>query len=120
LALPDAVFWDQAIDACRLRRMRGVLVMTLGLALGCQTAFVGSAHIDIATCEATCAQSKLRMAAMIYMGEYSSACVCEVARPGPNAAASTAAGAVGATAGVIQQMRRDQQRANQQALPTPH
>jgi hypothetical protein len=71
------------------------------------------------------------MAGMIYMGEYSSACLCEVppaplAMPppqgGPGAApvSSTsrprsmlgAAGAGGATAGVVMQMRREAERQN--------
>jgi len=92
--------------------MRSLVVATLVLFSGCQTQFVGSAHIDASACAGTCAASNLQMAGMVYLGEYSSACVCEIPRPAaaPAAPASPAAmGAVGAAVGVVMQQRRAQQ-----------
>lgn len=81
----------------------------IALCIGCQTQFTGSPHIDPATCVAKCNASQLQMAGMVYMGEYSSACICETPRPpgapAAPAAAASAAGAAGA-AGVVMQMRR--------------
>ncbi|MDH5671610.1 MAG: hypothetical protein OEZ06_05635 [Myxococcales bacterium] len=86
-----------------------VATLTLG---ACATSFTGSAHIDggRAGCENKCAGQGLAMSGLVYMGEYSSACVCEVPGSGSSAApvASVAAGA----AGVVMQQRRAQQ--NQQ------
>jgi hypothetical protein len=75
---------------------------------GCATNFTGSAHIEggRATCERKCAGQGLTMSGLIYMGEYSSACVCSV--PG-GAASSIGASAVAAgAAGVVMQMRASQ------------
>jgi hypothetical protein len=93
----------------------------IGLASGpgCTTQFVGSAHITPEACAAKCTESRLQMAGMVYMGEYSSACVCETIKPpdaaapgapAPSAAIEAAPGAIGASAGVVMQMRREQQR----------
>ena len=99
--------------------------MLVGLALGCQTQFVGSAYIDARTCVTRCSLDKMQMSGMVYLGGYSSACVCEVPRPpaapplaaprspaapqpaSPPDASPRAAppGALGAAVGVIQQMR---------------
>ncbi len=80
----------------------------LGFGVGCQTQFIGDPHISPAACQARCTQSNLQMAGMVYMGEYSSACICEVARPGGAPAALASAGAMGAAPGVIMQMERAQ------------
>ena len=99
--------------------MRWLLVATLGsgFALGCQTQFVGSPHITPEACAARCTEARLQMAGMVYMGEYSSACVCELIKPpearAPAAAMNAAPGAIGASAGVVMQMRREQQRQQQ-------
>jgi len=81
--------------------------IALGLALstfGCATTFTGSAHIDgRPACEHQCRSEGMELAGMVYMGEYSSACVCQV--PGQSAstndvllggAAATSGGAVAA------------------------
>jgi hypothetical protein len=83
--------------------------------VGCATSFTGSPHIENgrAGCEEKCKGQGMQVAGMVYMGEYSSACVCEV----PKSAALSrremligSAGAVGgASAGVMMQMRRMQQ-----------
>lgn len=86
----------------------------IGSGAGCQTQFIGDPHISPAACQAKCAQSNLQMAGMVYMGEYSSACVCEVARTGGAPAGLASAGAMGAAPGVIMQMRR----ANEHAAAT--
>jgi hypothetical protein len=89
-----------------------IIIAALLVSLGCQTQFTGSPHIDPATCQAKCAGERLVMAGMVYMGEYSSACLCEVPRaaPAPNATtppgSAATSGAVGAAAGVVMQMRR--------------
>jgi len=83
------------------------VVGMLGLALatsGCPTTFTGSAHVENgkAGCEYKCKKSGLRFSGMVYMGEYSSACICELAKPaaatttqGPSAAAASVGAAVG-------------------------
>lgn len=84
---------------------------------GCATSFTGSAHIEggRAACEQKCAGQGLAMTGLVYMGEYSSACVCEV--PGRGATASNSGGSAsvaGGTAGVMMQMQREQERQQQQ------
>ncbi len=81
---------------------------------GCGTTFTGSPHIEGGRggCEQKCRADGMEVAGMVYMGEYSSACVC--APPGSSARAKRslvgAAGSVTSGAvGVILQMRRDQQ-----------
>lgn len=98
--------------------MKTIVTCILVLAAGCQTQFTGSPHIDPATCQAKCAEQRLVMAGMVYMGEYSSACICEIPRPpgapAPVAGAATGA-AAGAAAGVVMQMRRAEEQRRQQA-----
>ena len=90
------------------------IIVALLFSLGCQTQFTGSPHIDPATCQAKCAADRLVMAGMVYMGEYSSACLCEVPRPAGALPAAAAAGAVGgAAAGVVMQMRRQNEQQSQ-------
>lgn len=99
-----------------MQQARWILFLFL---VGCQTNFVGSPHIDPATCASKCAQDRLAMAGMVYMGEYSSACICEVPKPASAPTTAMAAGAMGTTAGVIMQMRRqeEQRRTQQQGGP---
>jgi hypothetical protein len=75
-------------------------------ATGCATNFTGSAHIEggRATCEKKCAGQGLTMSGLIYMGEYSSACVCGVPGASASVLGNSSAVAAGA-AGVIMQMR---------------
>lgn len=98
--------------------MRNLLIglLLLGSGVGCQTQFVGDPHISPAACQAKCAQSNLQMAGMVYMGEYSSACICEVGKAGAPAGLASA-GAVGTAPGVIMQMRRAQAQAA--TMPPP-
>jgi hypothetical protein len=91
-----------------------LLIAVLGLCIGCRTEFTGSPHIDPATCQAKCSSAQLQFVGMVYMGEYSSACICDVGRPpaAPPTAPGASAGAAAAAAGVVMQMR--QQAAQQQ------
>ena len=78
---------------------------------GCATTFVGSAHIEDgrAGCEQKCAGEGLAMSALVYMGEYSSACVCTA--PGAKRAAVDASANLAAgVAGVTMQMRQQEER----------
>lgn len=47
---------------------------------GCTTSFTGSAQVEGGRpgCEAKCASIGMEMQAFVFMGEYSTACVCEV------------------------------------------
>lgn len=73
------------------------------LTTACATTFTGSAHVEEGRngCEAKCRGQGMELVGMVYMGEYSDACVCAV--PGGSAAmrkqlqasASVAAGAAG-------------------------
>jgi hypothetical protein len=80
----------------------------------CATSFTGSAFVEDGRsgCEAKCKGQGMELAGMVYMGEYSDACVCTV--PGKSASASkhflASTGAVaGGSAGVVLQMRRNEQ-----------
>jgi hypothetical protein len=101
--------------------MRRWVLAIIGLAcqLGCQTQFIGSAHITPEACAAKCTESHLQMAGMVYLGEYSSACVCETIKPPdaatPGVAMNAAPGALGASAGVMMQMERERQQQGTQS-----
>jgi hypothetical protein len=93
-----------------MRRLFPLIVACVSLLSGCATEFMGSAHIvgGRATCDKLCDQQGLLCTGMVYMGEYSSACVCGVkGTPSSGAAAASAASA----AGVMMQMRAAQQAA---------
>lgn len=86
----------------------------VGLIAGCATSFTGSPHVENGRsgCESKCKGQGMEVAGMIYMGEYSSACVCEV--PGQHASRRRilvgASGAVaGGVAGVEMQRQREEQ-----------
>jgi hypothetical protein len=92
---------------------RLLLTATLALAIlpACATSFRGNAHISTSECSARCRGIGGEMAAYVFMGAYSTACVCEP--PGQRADASEGVGAGGAVAGVWMQMQeqaRQQQR----------
>jgi hypothetical protein len=100
--------------------MRKTLACLLMLVLaGCATSFTGSPHVEDgrAGCEKKCRGQGMEVAGMVYMGEYSSACVCEV--PGQHASRGriliASAGAIGgAAAGVEMQRQRAQQQQQSQ------
>ena len=83
--------------------------VTILLALpACATSFQGSSHISPAACNERCSSIGQRMAAYVFMGDYSTACVCE---PMSSAhAAEGGSGSVGgAVAGVWMQMQAQRQ-----------
>ena len=93
-------------------------IATLAIALGvggCATSFTGDPHIENGRsgCEAKCKGQGMALAGMVFMGEYTSGCVCTV--PGQSASvggqlyAAAQAGATAGSAGVVMQMRRAQQ-----------
>ena len=93
--------------------------LTLGLT-ACATSFTGSAYVEggRAGCEAKCKGDGMEVAGIVYMGEYSSACVCSV--PGKVAVrgawmVAAAAGAfTGGADGVAMQRQRQSQQQQQQ------
>jgi hypothetical protein len=72
---------------------------------GCATAFVGDAKFPGGArgCYAKCAQNDMAMESFVYMGEYSTACVCGLKQARGNGSAS--AGALGGAVGVVMQQR---------------
>jgi len=97
-------------------------------ALGCATSFTGSAYVENGRngCEAKCRGQGMQVAGMVYMGEYSSACVCEVPRAtssiggGERHLIALSGGAMGSAAGVIMQMQRQQQQMQQSQMMVVH
>jgi len=91
-----------------MRRLMGMsvgLLLTLGLG-GCPTTFSGNAYVagGRAGCEQMCKKSKLKMSGMVFLGEYSSACICELpSKPDTEAKPAGSAGA-GATGGAVSVM----------------
>lgn len=88
------------------------------LSAACATRFTGSAHVENGRggCESKCKGQGMEVAGMVYMGEYSDACICSV--PGQTSSLRRAqlvaqGGAVaGGASGVVLQMRA---KAQQQA-----
>lgn len=88
----------------------------MGLVLaGCATSFTGSAHVENGRsgCEAKCRGQGMELAGMVYMGEYSDACIC--ATPGQSAARrsrllASGGATAGGAAGVVMQMRAQEER----------
>lgn len=82
-------------------RPRSLALLALTLLAGCPTAFTGSAHVSDgkAGCERKCKQNGLRFTGMVFMGEYSSACICEPKSLDAGAPSPTAASAAAASAG---------------------
>ena len=98
--------------------MRACIAILLVALSGCvkATEFTGSAHVEEgrAGCERKCASQGLAMTGMVYMGEYSSACMCEVPGAATTSSAAPSAAAAGASSGVVMQMRRIQEQQQQQ------
>src|SRR5580704_11547360 len=79
----------------------GTVVIILGSLVGCATAFTGSAHVENgrAGCEKKCSEGGMELAGMVYMGEYSDACVCEMKGKGSAARDGMLLGSGGAGGG---------------------
>jgi hypothetical protein len=107
-------------------RMLGVVTFVGVLAvsaLGCATSFTGSAFVENGRngCDAKCRGQGMQVAGMVYMGEYSDACICEVPRATGSSGVrderrllALTGGSMGGAAGVIMQMQRQQQQQMQQ------
>src|SRR4051794_2948834 len=63
--------------------MKMILACLVTFTVGCQTTFTGDPHIDPGQCQAKCQSTRMEMAGMIYLGEYSSACLCEAPHAPP-------------------------------------
>jgi hypothetical protein len=94
----------------------GVLATGLG---ACATSFTGSAHVENGRqgCEDKCKGQGMELAGMVYMGEYSDACVCSL--PGGTASGNqrllaVAPAVAGGSAGVAMQMQRQRDQQHQQ------
>ena len=91
-----------------MTRITMALALVLIAASGCDgTVFKGEAMFPggAAGCYRHCAKQRMEMDSFVYMGEYSTACVC---RPGPAHGHSSAAGsASGAAVGVILERERE-------------
>jgi hypothetical protein len=84
---------------------------------GCATSFTGNAHVEDGRngCERKCKGQGMEVTGMVYMGEYSDACICSV--PGQTGSRRTqsvagAAAVAGGTAGVVMQMEAQQRQAS--------
>src|SRR5688572_26636664 len=98
------------------RTMGWVLAAAFG-ASSCATSFTGSPYVEEgrAGCEKKCRSAGMEVVGLVYMGEYSDACVCGV--PGRAASSSkilhqAAAAVAGAGAGVAMQMQRQAQQSH--------
>jgi hypothetical protein len=89
------------------------LLMIAATCAGCATAFTGSPFVEDGRggCETKCQEQGLAFAGMVFMGEYSDACVC--AAPGRSAGANSdlvaGAAVAGGAVGVNMQQRRQAQ-----------
>jgi hypothetical protein len=102
-----------------IRRMGLLAIALMTSSVGCATSFTGNAHVTGGRngCEAKCRGQGMLTAGMVFMGEYSSACVCELPRATAGSTqhmnmVTDSGGASGAVAGVIMQMQ-EQQRQSQ-------
>ena len=89
-------------------------LLVCAMLFGCtRTSFNGSAFVenDRTGCEAKCRGQGMAVAGLVYMGEYSSACVCEVPRATGAASRrvllSAATSAAGGSAAVMVQQQND-------------
>jgi hypothetical protein len=106
-------------------RIVSTLTILVGIG-GCATSFTGDPHIENGRsgCEAKCKGQGMALAGMVFMGEYTSGCVCTV--PGQAAAvggqllAAAEAGAGAGSAGVVMQMRRQQEHNNNNSIVMVH
>jgi hypothetical protein len=103
-----------------ISRIVGTLAIA-AVASGCATSFTGDPHIENGRsgCEAKCKGQGMALAGMVFMGEYTSGCVCTV--PGQAASreqlmAAAEAGAGAGSTGVVMQMRRQAEQQRQSTI----
>ena len=104
-----------------VRVLKGMIALAMTGSMlftgACATSFTGSAYVENGRsgCEAKCKAQSMELVGMVYLGEYSDACVCGTpGRAASNLSDAVASVGAGAT-GVVLQMRAQQERANQQA-----
>lgn len=98
----------------RIVKLGLLMIGMMGGLTACVTSFQGSPHVEGGRqgCESKCKGQGMAVAGMVYMGEYSSACVCEV----PNSASAALNGggaAAGGGAVAVEMMRRQSQQGRQ-------
>jgi len=110
----------KAILKCT-KAVLATLLASMPLSLGaCATSFTGSAYVDDGRsgCERKCKGQGMELVGMVYMGEYSDACVC--AAPGRSASSNqrllaSATSVTAGAAGVVMQMRRQEEQSRRSA-----
>ncbi|UJR85991.1 hypothetical protein [Sandaracinus amylolyticus] len=90
-----------------------LLVLAVLTNVGCATSFRGNAHFPggPAGCRARCRSIGGTMAQFVYVGDYSSACVCGA--PDATTTAGGAGSSSAAAVAVMTQMRNEEARAHQ-------
>jgi hypothetical protein len=99
-----------------MKKNRTRMVVTAFMLLACAscaTNFTGSPYVENgrAGCEAKCRSVGMEVAGVVYMGEYSDACVCAVPGQRAEVMREATAAVAGAGAGVAMQMQRQQRQA---------
>jgi hypothetical protein len=99
-------------------------IVTLALALaasGCYTVFMGEAKVPQGrrTCEKYCQLAGMELTGMVFMGEYTDGCICEVRRERSSAAGAEAAAGASAAAVAVKQMQRKSQDSAPAYIPYP-
>lgn len=91
-----------------------VLGLLASSTAACATTFTGSSKVEGGphACYEKCRSNSMEMSNFVYVGEYSTACVCQVPKhAGGEESAASASGASAASAvAVITQMRAEQER----------
>ena len=89
----------------RVTAMSVFCLLALGLG-GCPTTFSGNSYVvgGRPGCEKMCKKSKMRMSGMVFLGEYSSACICEVIPKPAEQTAPEPTAAVGAVGAAVASM----------------
>lgn len=77
-------------------RNRAALAVALSLVFQGCTLFFGAAHTDTSACVARCRREGMRIAGMVFHGEFAASCVCEVPRDRAAQSSSTSSGSPGA------------------------
>lgn len=94
--------------------MKLVLISAFVLLVGCKqpTSFKGDAHFPggPSACYEMCKSNGMEMDSYIFVGEYSSGCVCRPVRTSGQASSQSASGSAASTAGVIAQTRIEEER----------
>ena len=85
--------------------MRTMAVVSLFIFTGCATEFMGSPHVNRASCEKYCRDTGLEFSGMVALGEYSSGCICTVVKNSKNACVEAGAGAADSAAAVMSAIR---------------